>query len=346
MTSIHLIPSSFLRGEPAEQAVSAGLAYWLAGGPCAFTALTALWRSADGSGLRKALALAEAQRLYPEHLQRLSAAPRPWAGFDLKRPLIMGIVNVTPDSFSDGGDHADTEGAVRFGETLLAAGADILDIGGESTRPGAAEVSVEEEIRRVTPVIRRLAEKGAVISVDTRHAAVMTAAVAAGARIINDITALTGEADSQHAAAQSGAEIVLMHMQGEPQTMQKDPHYADVTLDLLDYFAERLTELEKLGVPRQRISLDPGIGFGKKDPHNMRLMQELAVFHGFGCALTLGVSRKSFIGRLSRQEPPKERVAGSLVAGLAGLERGIQVLRVHDVPETYQAIAIWHALAR
>jgi dihydropteroate synthase len=346
LTSIHLVPFGFLRGEPAERAVAAGLAHWLAGGPCAFTGVTALSRSADGAGLRKPLALVEAQRLFPEELHRLSAAPKPWAGFDLERPLIMGIVNVTPDSFSDGGDHADTESAVRFGEALLAAGADILDIGGESTRPGSAEVSDAEEIDRVVPVIRRLAEKGAVISVDTRHAAVMTAAVAAGARIINDITALTGDPNSQRAAAGSGAGIVLMHMQGEPQTMQQDPHYEDVTLDLIDYFDARLMELEKLGVPRERISLDPGIGFGKKDPHNMRLMQELAVFHGFGCPLTLGVSRKSFIGRLSRQEPPKQRVAGSLVAGIAGLERGIQVLRVHDVAETSQAIAIWQALAR
>jgi len=346
LTSTYLVPTSFMTGETAARAVEAGLAHWLAGGPCAFASVTTLWRNPDGSGARQALDLATATRLHPDQVKTLSAAPRPWAGFDLKRPLIMGIVNVTPDSFSDGGDHADTESAVRFAEALLAAGADILDIGGESTRPGAAEVSIEEEIRRVTPVIRRLAEKGAVVSVDTRHAAVMAAAVTAGASIINDITALTGDPDSQRVAAQSGAEIVLMHMQGEPQTMQQDPHYADVTLDLLDYFAARLAELEQLGVKPARISLDPGIGFGKKDPHNMRLMQELAVFHGFGCALTLGVSRKSFIGRLSRQEPPKERVAGSLVAGIAGLQRGIQVLRVHDVAETYQAIAIWHALSR
>lgn len=346
MIATYLVPTSFLAGAAADQAVEAGLAYRLAGGPRAFASLVALSRAADGTGSRQAIDLTTAARLYPQQLRDLTQAPRPWAGFDLKRPLIMGIINVTPDSFSDGGDHADTESAVRFGESLLASGADILDIGGESTRPGAAEVSPAEEIRRVTPVIRRLAEKGAVISVDTRHAAVMAAAVAAGGRIINDITALTGDADSPRVAAQSGAEIVLMHMQGEPQTMQQDPHYADVTLDLLDYFTARLAELEALGVARQRISLDPGIGFGKKDPHNMRLMQELAVFHGFGCPLTLGVSRKSFIGRLSRKEPPKERVAGSVTAGLAGLERGIQVLRVHDVAETYQAIAIWHALTR
>lgn len=345
MAAFHLIPTGFLAGEAAEQAVAAGLARWLAGGLRAFNSVSLLTRGADGSGIRAALDLATAERRYPGQLDRLSQTPQPWAGFDLRRPLIMGIVNVTPDSFSDGGDHGDTESAVQFGEALLAAGADILDIGGESTRPGAAEVSAEEEIRRVMPVIRRLAEKGAVISVDTRHAAVMAAAVAAGARIINDITALTGDADSQRVAAQSGAEIILMHMQGKPQTMQQDPHYADVTLDLLDYFAARLDDLERLGVPRHRISLDPGIGFGKKDRHNMRLMQEMAVFHSFGCPLTLGVSRKSFIGRLSRQEPPKARVAGSITAGLAGVERGAQVLRVHDVAETYQAIAIWRAIA-
>jgi dihydropteroate synthase len=194
-------------------------------------------------------------------------------------------------------------------------------------------------------VIKHLAGKGAVISVDTRHSAVMAAAVAAGAGIINDVTALTGDHDSPEIAARSGADLVLMHMQGEPQTMQQDPHYADVTLDLLDYFAARLAALETLGVPRQRISLDPGIGFGKNDAHNMRLMRELAAFHCFGCPLTLGVSRKSFIGRLSRKEPPKQRLAGSLAAGLAGLARGAQILRVHDVDETRQAIAIWQAIA-
>jgi len=193
LTSIHLVPSGFLRGEPAEQAVAAGLAYWLAGGPCAFTAVTALWRSADGSGLRKPLPLAEAQRLYPEHLQRLSAVPQPWVGFDLKRPLIMGIVNVTPDSFSDGGDHADTEGAVRFGEALLAAGADILDIGGESTRPGAPPVPLDEELERVVPIVEALRAVQVPISVDTYKPAVMRAALDAGADMINDIWGLRRE---------------------------------------------------------------------------------------------------------------------------------------------------------
>jgi dihydropteroate synthase len=344
LTAIYLIPAGLLSGDDADRAVMAGLAQWLAGGPLAFTHVTVLSRQANGSGSRQPLDLISAAETYPDEMQRLGRPPRAWAGFDLKRPLIMGIINVTPDSFSDGGDHGDTASAVAFGEALLAAGADILDIGGESTRPGAAAVSIDDEIRRVTPVIRQLASKGAVISVDTRHAAVMSAAVAAGARIINDVTALTGDPGSQAVAAQSGADLVLMHMQGEPQTMQKAPHYADVTLDLLDYFTARLAELQQLGVSPARISLDPGIGFGKNDQHNMRLMRELAVFHCFGCPLTLGVSRKSFVGRLSRREPPKERMPGSLTAGLHGLDRGIHILRVHDVAETYQGIAIWRAL--
>jgi dihydropteroate synthase len=344
LTATYLIPAGLLTGDEADRAVMAGQAHWLAGGPAAFSHVTVLSRQANGSGSRQPLDIASAADSYPDELRSLGQAPAAWGGFGLKRPLIMGIINVTPDSFSDGGDHGDTAGAVAFGEGLLEAGADILDIGGESTRPGAAAISVEEEIRRVIPVIQQLAAKGVAVSVDTRHAAVMSAAVAAGARIINDVTALTGDPDSQRVAAQSGADLVLMHMQGEPQTMQKAPHYADVTLDLLDYFTARLSELQRLGVSPARISLDPGIGFGKNDQHNMRLMRELAVFHCFGCPLTLGVSRKSFVGRFSRQEKPKERMPGSLAAGLNGLDRGVQIIRVHDVAETYQGLAIWRAL--
>jgi dihydropteroate synthase len=256
----------------------------------------------------------------------------------------MAVVNVTPDSFSDGGDFADAGQAIAQGLKLAEQGADILDIGGESTRPGSHEVSIEEELRRVIPVIRALAERNLVVSIDTRHATVMAAAVAAGARVINDVTALTGDPDSPAAAARSGAALVLMHMQGEPRTMQADPHYDDATLDLLDYFSERLAALTRLGVAPERIAIDPGIGFGKKDPHNFLILDELAAFHVFGHPVLLGVSRKSFIGRLSRKEPPKERLAGSLAVELAGLDHGVQIIRVHDVAETYQARAIWQAM--
>jgi dihydropteroate synthase len=226
---------------------------------------------------------------------------------------------------------------------MLAAGADLIDIGGESTRPGAQPVPPEQEAHRVLPVVRALAEAGAVVSIDTRHASVMDQAIKAGARIINDVTALTGDTDSARVAAGSGAAIVLMHMLGDPRTMQTDPRYADVTCDLLDYFAQRLAALERLGLDRARIAVDPGIGFGKKDPHNLRLLDELAAFHVFGCPILLGASRKSFIGRLSRGEAPKQRMAGTLAAHQMGYDRGVQIVRAHDVAESFQARAIWMA---
>lgn len=341
MSGSYLIPTALLAGASAARAIAAGTALPLAGGPVAFAAAETATRATNGAGIRRPAILED----IPVDLRHTFSAPRqPWAGFDLRRPLIMGIVNVTPDSFSDGGDYADSEGAIARGIRLAAAGADILDIGGESTRPGSAPVSVAAEMRRVVPVIRALAEKGHCISVDTRHAEVMAAAVAAGARIINDVTALTGDVDSESVAAKSGAAIILMHMLGEPQTMQANPVYADATLDLVDYFAARLDRLAALGVDRARISLDPGIGFGKKDQHNLLILNELAAFHGFGCAITLGVSRKSFIGRLSRGEAPKERMAGSLAIAALGLAQGVQIVRVHDVAETFQARAMIEAL--
>ena len=345
MTSDYLIPTGLMTGATAARAIAAGTALPLAGGPCAFASGELVRRDSVGRGQRQAATLAEVQRAVAGLLPGFVSPRARWAGLDLATPRIMGIVNVTPDSFSDGGDYADAGTAIARGIALAEAGADILDIGGESTRPGAASVSVAEEEHRVVPVIRALAEKGLAVSVDTRHAAVMQAAIAAGARIVNDVTALTGDPDAERVAAKSGAAIVLMHMQGEPQTMQADPHYADATLDLIDYFAERLARLEALGVDRARISLDPGIGFGKKDPHNLLILNEFAAFHGFGCPLTLGVSRKSFIGRLSRGEKPKERMAGSVAVASLSLAQGIQIVRVHDVAETFQARAMIQALA-
>jgi dihydropteroate synthase len=227
----------------------------------------------------------------------------------------------------------------------MAAGADILDIGGESTRPGAATVSIDEELDRVVPVIEVLAKEGALISIDTRRAAVMRAALAVGARIVNDVTALAGDPESLSVVAGSGAAVVLMHMQGEPRTMQADPAYRDAPLDIYDFFAARIAACAAGGIDPARIALDPGIGFGKRDPHNLAILADLALYHGLGCALLLGVSRKSFIGRLSRGEDASHRLAGSLAAALAGLDRGVQIIRVHDVAETAQAVAIWRAIA-
>ena len=268
-----------------------------------------------------------------------------WADIDLSAPAVMGVINVTPDSFSDGGDFSDSARAIDHGFALREAGADILDIGGESTRPRSDPVAVEEELDRVIPVIEALSKAGALISIDTRRAAVMKAAIAAGAGIVNDVTALTGDTESLATVAASGLPVVLMHMQGEPKNMQENPVYADAPRDIRDYFVDRLAACAMAGIAAGRIAIDPGIGFGKNDRHNIELIRDLALFHELGVAILLGVSRKSFIARLSRKEAAKQRMPGSLAAGLAGLDRGAQILRVHDVAETRQALAIWQAVA-
>lgn len=341
---VYLVPRGLVWGSASARAVSAGSARLLAGGPIGFTSVEIVRRGSDGSGERRPASIRDVPDFLVPQLLGLSA-PRPsWAGLQFSKPCIMGVINVTPDSFSDGGDFVDPARAIAHGHALMEAGADILDVGGESTRPGAAPISIEEEVSRVIPVIEGLVKHGAIVSIDTRHSAVMRAAVAAGARIINDVTALTGDPDAESAAAETGASLVLMHMQGDPATMQKEPRYLDATCDLLDYFDERLQRLLCIGVPLDRIALDPGIGFGKKDPHNFLLLEELAAFQVFGCPVVLGVSRKSFIGRNSRGEPPKERVAGTIAADQTGLDRGVQIVRVHDVAEACQARAVWHAI--
>jgi dihydropteroate synthase len=267
-----------------------------------------------------------------------------FAGVTSDRPLIMGIVNVTPDSFSDGGQFSVHEEAVRHGRRLAAEGAAILDIGGESTRPGAAPVSIGEEISRTIPVVRALAEDGLCISIDTRHAAVMRAALEAGAVIINDISALEGDPDSLDVAVRSNASVVLMHMQGQPADMQTDPAYEDAPREIFHYLAGRIEACLSAGISRDRLCVDPGIGFGKTVQHNLDLLANLGRFQKLDVPVLLGVSRKSFIGALSGNEPPDQRLGGSIAAGLAGIARGAQILRVHDVAETAQAVAVWHAI--
>jgi len=345
-----LRPEGLIASPAAARAVEAGAALLMAGGPIAFTACEIVaeagrvvlpiaearaWAAKAGLGDETAAAIA-----------RVTASRPPFAGLTLDRPRIMGVVNVTPDSFSDGGDFADTETAIAHGLALRQAGADILDIGGESTRPGSEPLPVEVELARVLPVIKALAGAGALVSVDTRRALVMAEAIAAGARIVNDITALAGDPESLGLVARAGVAVVLMHMQGEPRSMQANPVYVEAPLDIHDFFVERLEACAAAGIPAARIAIDPGIGFGKNDRHNIAILQGLGVFHELGVPVLLGVSRKSFIGRLSRKEPAKQRLAGSLAASLAGLDRGVQMLRVHDVAETYQAMAVWQALVR
>ena len=258
----------------------------------------------------------------------------------------MGIVNVTPDSFSDGGNTPDTGRAVAFGRKLAAEGADILDVGGESTRPGATAVSINDELSRVIPVITALADDGYTVSVDTRNSAVMDAATLAGAKIINDVTALEGVGSLQVAAA-SGASVILMHMLGEPGTMQKAPAYNDAPSDVRGYLAGRINACVEAGLDLKNIAVDPGIGFGKSLDHNLQILGRLAEFSELDCPLVLGVSRKSFIGHLSGDiggERAEDRLGGSLAAALAGVDRGVSILRVHDVAQTRQAVDVWMAI--
>lgn len=263
----------------------------------------------------------------------------------ISRPLIMGVVNVTPDSFSDGGKHFDKDDAIAHGVKLAAEGADILDIGGESTRPGAKAVWEGDEKNRVIPVIEALRPEKPPISIDTRRASVMEAATEAGARMINDVSALGEDADSAAFVAKSGLPIVLMHAQGDPRTMQDDPQYDDALLDIFDFLEGRVAEAVAAGVSQDQILVDPGIGFGKTLRHNLEIINGLSIFHGLGCQILLGASRKSFIGGLTGVEAEEERVPGSLAVALAGADQGVQILRVHDVAETRQALDVWQGLA-
>ncbi|MEN3951586.1 dihydropteroate synthase [Iodidimonas sp. SYSU 1G8] len=260
------------------------------------------------------------------------------------RPLVMGVLNVTPDSFSDGGRYLSVDAALVQARRLIGEGADILDVGGESTRPGAEPVPVDEELRRVVPVIEALRDCGVPVSVDTRRATVMRAALEAGAAILNDVSALTADPGSLPVAAASGAPVVLMHALGDPRTMQDDPRYDDVVGEVHDYLAARIETCVSAGIARDRLIVDPGIGFGKTLEHNLALLRSLGRFHALGCPLLLGVSRKSFIGRLAGGVPADARLAGSLAGALAGVLHGVHILRVHDVADTRQAIAVWQAI--
>jgi dihydropteroate synthase len=263
------------------------------------------------------------------------------------RPLVMGILNVTPDSFSDGGHFADTDTAVERGLALIAEGADILDIGGESSRPGAQGIPEEEELRRVLPVVRALAAQTTVpISVDTTKAAVARSCLSAGAKIINDITALAGDADMPQVVGETRAGVIAMHMQGTPPTMQLAPHYADVVGDIMQFLEARLQHLEDQGIAREQVVLDPGIGFGKTATHNLELLARLEEFQRLGRPICLGVSRKGFLGR-TLNRPVTERLAGSLAAIVYAMSRNaVQVLRVHDVAATRDAVIVVDAIQR
>lgn len=313
-------------------------AFTLAGGWCWFDRVEVLTR--DGpSRLQTATSVPDAV------LDRVTAPRADFAGLTLDRPRLMGIVNVTPDSFSDGGRHLAHPAAVTHARAVARA-AEIVDIGGESTRPGAIEVAANEEISRTVPVIEALRSGGmrAPISIDTRKAIVAAAALKVGAAIVNDVSGLEFDPGMAGVVAQAGVPLVLTHSQGKPEGMQNDPLYGDVLLDVYDALARRLAKAEAAGIDRSLIAIDPGIGFGKTQDHNIELLRNLSLFHSLGCPIVLGTSRKRFIGSIGWADTPAERMPGSVAVALSGIAQGVQITRVHDVPETRQALRLWQAL--
>ncbi len=267
-----------------------------------------------------------------------------FAGLHLDAPLIMGVLNVTPDSFSDGGQFLETDSAIQQAHQMIDQGAAILDIGGESTRPGASPVTIEEEINRVLPVVEALSTQNVLISVDTRNSEVMRAVLAAGADIINDVSAGTHDPATLPLIAESKASIILMHMQGTPQTMQQDPVYNDVVEDVYQFLQDRINACQQLGIAKENIGVDVGIGFGKTLDHNLALLRSLSHFQSLGCAQVLGVSRKSFIGQITGEQTASERLGGSLATFLHAVRREVNIHRVHDVKATAQALQMWEKL--
>ncbi len=350
-SAVAVQPTGFLTGDAAEAAVLAGSARPVAGGPVAFSGCVVMLGN-DRTLVRAGARLAEIadwlggesaalEATLTDRIERISR-PRPdFAGLRLDRARVIGVINVTPDSFSDGGDRLDPQAAIKAGSAMAEAGADLIDVGGESTRPGAeAPVSVEEEAARVRPVIEALARRGIAVSVDTRRAAVMRAALDAGAAVINDVSALSDDPAALRLAAESGAPVILMHKQGAPATMQHAPRYADAPYEVFRYLDARAAALRAQGHAAGAAAVDPGIGFGKDDRHNSALIAGIGLFHATGCPVALGVSRKSYIGRVSRVAHPKMRLAGSIAALAAAALQGVQLFRVHDVAETRQALAV------
>jgi dihydropteroate synthase len=328
----------------------------LAGGLLWFAAieLTAMdGRTRVSSDLLPVEAIGDALNDLPEDARRawiaLTASRPPLSLGErvlrLDQPQVAGIVNATPDSFSDGGAYADAEAAADAGHAMTAAGAALIDVGGESTRPGAQPVWEGDEVQRVVPVIERLARSGTAVSIDTRKAAVMEAALGAGASLVNDVSALTWDDRAAAIVARAGCPIVLMHHQGPPETMQQSPSYdRPVLFEVYDWLEARIEAAVAAGIDRAKIVVDPGIGFGKTVQHNLQILNGLALLHGLGCPIMLGASRKRMIGALAGEAPADRRLAGSLALALKGAEQGAQLLRVHDVAETVQALRVWRGL--
>ena len=324
--------------------------YSLSGGRANFDLIDVVMRSpAEGyvatrMSCDQLLASADNRNLASAALNSIVAARPDFAGLHMDCVHLMGVLNVTPDSFTDGGVNLSPAKAITTGKAMWADGASIIDVGGESTRPGALPVTPNQELARILPPIAGLVRDNIRISVDTRHAAVMTRATAAGASIINDVGGLRGDG-AMAAAAASGAPVVIMHMQGTPETMQHSPSYDFAPIDIYEFLDNRVKAAIDAGIPKSAIAVDPGFGFGKSVRHNLQLVSWLSLFQGLGCRVLFGASRKSSIAKISRGEPAKDRLPGSLALAAAAWRQGVHIIRVHDVAETAQALAIESALS-
>lgn len=345
---LYLHPCALAYGETAQQLLEHQEALPLAVGDIAFTKCRLLIRNQKqhiSEAILPASMLINLAELYPRIatlLDRITSRYLLQKKYHLPQRSVMGILNATPDSFSDGGQYLETDRAYQKAVSLIEAGADIIDVGGESTRPNALPVSLEEEKRRTLPLLKKLAplcrQKNVLLSIDTRNAALMQDALSVGVHLLNDVSALTHDPHSPEVAARSNALICLMHMQGTPETMQENPSYCHSVLDIFDYLETRIHALREHHIPMTRIIADPGIGFGKTDADNLKLLSWTSLFLGLGVPLLYGTSRKSFIGRLTQTESPTDRLAGSLITALKSFELGASFCRVHDVSETKQAL--------
>ena len=347
MGDLYVRPTALAYGPDAGEAIRQGAGLPLAGNPdIAWTAGLVSEDRGTGWRLRKVQALKASQDGdVSGWVERLTSARAQVAGLSMTEPQIMGIVNTTPDSFSDGGVNAEADVAIANARDMARQGASLLDVGGESTRPGSDPVSEAEEWRRIEPVITALVGDGLKVSCDTRKAAIMTRAAKAGAVMINDVAALSWEAAALPAAVATGLPVCLMHAQGDPKTMQNDPRYDNVLVEVFDWLAARIEDVVSAGVPRAAIVADPGIGFGKTFQHNLELLQGLTLFHGLGVPVLLGASRKGFIGAVTGEKVAGNRQVGSAVAAVHGIMAGMQIIRVHDVRETLHAVSMWRAAA-
>ncbi|MBL4756863.1 MAG: dihydropteroate synthase [Rhizobiales bacterium] len=341
---LYLRPVGLLYGDIALAAIAGGKGLSLAGSGVAFTHFDAFTghRNDENRTLLAAPDLAKSDDpAIIRWIEQISGPRVQFAGISLDQPRLMGIVNVTPDSFSDGGKYASGKTAIRQSRLLAAEGADIIDIGGESTRPGAEDVSEEEEYSRVIHVVETLSGEGVRVSIDTRRANIMSAALEAGAQIVNDISALQFDAGSAAIVAKAQCPVILMHVKGEPKTMQNNPQYEDVVANVFDHLLARVEAAVEAGIDRSMIVADPGIGFGKTFGQNLELLEYLTLFHMLGVPILVGASRKGFIGAVTGVSDASERASGSVGAALASVMQGVQILRVHDVAETRQAIEVW-----